>query len=123
MRKVALVFCLIIFLISAWNASAKVLELQVSSKNLNVGDVITVYGKANPNEEVKINVLFEKTLSVKNGIFAFSASSIKVPEGECKVNLVIYNSSDVKVSARKQIFGFLYNYYCKNKKQKINYRH
>jgi len=89
-------------------ASAGVIDFNVRPENPVKGDTVTVSGTAQPNEEVRIDISFEKVVLVSDGKYVFSVDGIKIPDGKNRFTVSAYGCIDLDVSARKQIIGSLY---------------
>jgi len=64
-----LLFCLLIILtlflgVTAFTATAKVTDWELSPENPKIGDTLIISGIASPEEEVEISISFEKTVPV-----------------------------------------------------------
>ena len=86
--KIALTFILLI-----GNANA----FSITPENPAKGDVVTIHGITNPNENIKIEILFEEVVEVQNGKYAFSVKDVKIPEGKNKFSVSAYGCEDLKV--------------------------
>jgi len=62
-------------------ALAEVTEIAISPENPAPGDIVTVSGKASPNEEISVSIDFEKIQSVSNGNYEYRIGKITIPEG------------------------------------------
>lgn len=82
-------------------ADGAVSGFMIVPENPVKGDFMTIYGTADPNEEVRIDISFEKIVSVKNGEYEFSVKGIEILKGENRFTVIAYGCSDLDVSARK----------------------
>ncbi len=89
-------------------ASAEVVDFNIKPENPVKGDIVTIYGTASSNEEVKVDISFEKVVPVQNGEYVFSVNGIKIPERKNKFTVTAYGCIDLDISARRQIIGGLY---------------
>jgi hypothetical protein len=105
-RLLALFFSFLLLLFGV--ANAKVIDFSIKPENPVKGDVVTIYGTASPNEEVQIDISFEKVVPVKNGEYVFSVNGIKIPDGKNRFTVTAYGCRGLDVSARRQIIGGLY---------------
>jgi len=103
-----LVLFFVFLLIDVGLASAEVIDFNIKPENPVKGDIVTIYGTASPNEEVRIDISFEKVVSVRNGEYVFSVNGIKIPDEKNKFTVTAYGCVDLDVSARRQIIGGLY---------------
>jgi hypothetical protein len=79
---------------------AGVVDFSVSPENPVRGDMVTVHGTASPNEEVRIDVSFEKVVPVQNGDYLFTIDDVVIPEGKNRFTVTAYGVDDLKVSVR-----------------------
>ncbi len=108
MRVAGLIKLFFIIFLLVGVSSAKVINFDIKPKNPVKGEVVTIYGTASPNEDVKIDISFEKVVPVQNGEFVFSVKNIKIPNGKNRFTVTAYGCVDLDVSARRQIIGGLY---------------
>lgn len=91
-------FFIIFLLIGVVNAG--VVNFNIKPENPVRGDVVTIYGTAGPNEEVRIDISFEKTVPVRNGEYVFSINGVEIPEGKNRFTVTAYGCDDLKVSVK-----------------------
>lgn len=108
MPRLLTILFFVFLLIGVGIASAEVMNFNIRPENPVKGDVVTIYGTASSNEEVKVDISFEKVVPVQNGEYVFSVNGIKIPEGKNKFTVTAYGCIDLDVSARRQIIGGLY---------------
>ncbi len=107
-KNIPIFFALILILFLNLNtADAAVVDFSVTPENPVRGDVITVSGTAEPGEEVRVDITFEKVVEVKDGEYVFSVSKIKIPDGKNRFTVTAYGCIDLDVSARRLIIGSL----------------
>ena len=79
---------------------AEVVDLSITPENPVKGDVVTVSGKAQPNERVRIDVSFEKSVPVQEGRYEFSVSGVQIPSGDNRFTVIAEGCDDLKVSVK-----------------------
>lgn len=94
------IFCIIIALAICLPASAAVTDFDVSPEDPVKGDEVTLSGNAQPGEEVKIEISFEREINVQDGKYEFSLDSVKIPEGENKFTVIARGCEDLNVSVK-----------------------
>lgn len=72
---------LLILLLSAGCAAAAVTNLHVSPANPQVGDTVTVRGKASPNEVIYATVIYSESVPVTNGEYCCDMGEVSIPAG------------------------------------------
>jgi len=77
---------------------ASVTELNVEPEVINPGEVITITGKAAPNEEVWLRSSFELLLDVEDGRYFREFRGVHFPEGEKKFSVRAENVKNIRVS-------------------------
>ena len=108
-RTITLFLLFISFIILLTSISgAKVLDFYIKPENPVKGDKVTIYGTADPNEEVRIDITFEKIVPVKDGKYIFSIERIDIPISKNKFTVTVYGCTDLFVSARRVIIGDIY---------------
>jgi|Deesub1362B_J571_1020462.scaffolds.fasta_scaffold00093_19 hypothetical protein len=98
MRSALILFFIGVVFLST--VRAEVVDLSVSPENPVRGDMVTVYGTASPNEEVRVDVSFEKVVPVQNGEYLFTIDDVVIPEGKNRFTVTAYGANDLKVSVR-----------------------
>lgn len=98
----------LLFVLLTGLSSAEVVDFGVKPENPVKGDVVTIYGTAGPNEEVRIDISYERDVPVQNGEYIFSVDGIEIPDGKNKFTVTAYGCADLDVSARRRIIGGLY---------------
>ncbi|MFP3910395.1 MAG: hypothetical protein ACLFVX_11135 [Archaeoglobaceae archaeon] len=93
------IFCMIIALAICLPAGA-VTNLDISPENPVKGDEVTLSGRAQPGEEVKIEISFEREINVQDGKYEFSLGSVKIPKGENKFTVIARGCEDLNVSVK-----------------------
>lgn len=91
---------LVFFILCSTTACASVLDFKIQPENPTKGDIVTIYGTADPSEEVKIDISFEKTVPVQSGDYTFSVSGVNIPEGKNRFTVTAYGCDNLKVSVR-----------------------
>jgi hypothetical protein len=94
------VFVLLFFIFTVLIGTANAVDFNISPENPVKGNVVTIYGTANPNEDVKIEISFEKVVPVQNGEYVFSVNGVKIPEGKNRFTVTAYGCDDLKVSVK-----------------------
>jgi hypothetical protein len=100
MKKIALLFVLL-FLIAVVAVEAKVIDLEVKPEKPVKGQEVTIQGRAEPGENVKIIISFKKDVQVENGEYTFSVENVNIPEGKNGVTITVRGCTDLKVSSTK----------------------
>lgn len=77
--SVIIVGVLLILLLSAGCAAAAVTNLHISPAHPQVGDTVTIQGKASPNEVIYANVTFSESTPVTNGEFCCDLGEVSIP--------------------------------------------
>lgn len=98
--KLFILFFVASLLIGVGLASAKVIDFNIKPENPVKGDVVTIYGTASPNEEVRVDISFEKIVPVRNGEYVFSVNGVKIPKGKNKFTVIAYGCDNLKVSVK-----------------------
>lgn len=73
--------------------SAEVTELNVDPQVVDPGDVITISGRASPDEEVWLSSSFKLSLTVSDGEYDYPLKGVKIPSGE---NIFVITAENVK---------------------------
>ncbi len=90
-------------------SSAKVINFSIKPENPVKGDLVTIYGTASPNEEVKIDIAFERVVQVKNGEYVFEVNGINIPVKKNRFTVTSYGCIDLDVSAKWKIIDSIYS--------------
>ncbi|MBO8183036.1 MAG: hypothetical protein H0Z28_09630 [Archaeoglobus sp.] len=101
---------LLFFILIALNCKlihAEVIDFSISPEKPVKGDLVEIYGKTNPNEEVKVEIQFEKIIAVENGRYSFSISGLKIPEGKNRFTVTAHPCDNLKVSV-KLLFNLIW---------------
>lgn len=93
-------FFIVFLLIGLGSVSAKVIDFNIKPKNPVKGNVVTICGTASPDEDVKIDISFEKVVPVQNGEYVFSVNRIKIPNGKNRFSVTAYGCDNLKVSVK-----------------------
>lgn len=88
-------------------AVAEVSQISISPEDPSPGDVVTVTGKASPNEVISASVSFEKKQPVSGGIFTYFLSGVTIPEGSDSFGLVATGVDDLKIEVRLPVLGYV----------------
>lgn len=100
--------------------SAAVTELNVNPEVINhPGDVITVSGKASPNEEVWLSSSFELSLPISDGKYSREFVGIHFPEGEKEFSVRAENVKTLQVSVPDAIAGMTATFICDGETIKV----
>lgn len=95
-----LYFSLIVVAGTAVGVDAEVVNFDVKPANPVKGDVVTIAGQAQPNENVTIKVLFGNVVPVEDGRYTFFLPKINIPETVNRFTLRAEGCDDVKVSIK-----------------------
>nr|QNO53213.1 hypothetical protein HNLOENAD_00013 [Methanosarcinales archaeon ANME-1 ERB6] len=98
-----ILFVLLFHLVNA--VGAEVIDFNVKPENPVNGEVVTIYGEAQPEEEVRIEISFENVVQVKDKGYVFSVEKMKIPEGENRLTVRAEGCENLKVSVRRFILG------------------
>jgi hypothetical protein len=79
-------------------SGADVTELNINPEVVVQGKVISIYGKASPNETVWITSSFVISLPVSDGKYSAEFEDIFFPPGEKKFSVTAENVEDIRVS-------------------------
>lgn len=72
---------LILALLTISPAAAAVSSWELSPENPTHGDTLRIKGSASPEEEVEIQVTFEKAVQASGGKYEYILEDVKIPEG------------------------------------------
>lgn len=72
---------LILALLTISPAAAAVSSWEISPENPTLGDTLRIKGSASPEEEVEIQVTFEKDVQASGGEYEYTLEDVKIPEG------------------------------------------
>jgi PGF-CTERM protein len=100
-RKSALLIILTMFLLILLPitlTSAEVTELKVTPQVADPGDIISITGKASPNEPVWISSSFELPLTVSDGTYSREFIGIDFPKGEKDFSVTAENVKNIQIS-------------------------
>ena len=81
-------------------SNAEVLDFNINPESPFKGDLVTIYGNASSNEEVRIKISFEKIIPVENGRYIFSISGVKIPEGKNVFSVTAYDCKNLRVGVK-----------------------
>lgn len=100
MSRLIFVFYFFLLLLLIGTGIADAVTVNIKPENPVKGDVVTIYGTAGPNEEVRVDISFEKTVTVRDNRYIFSVDGVKIPEGKNKFTVMAYGCENLKVSVR-----------------------
>lgn len=108
MKKIALLLILFLYLYvslivtagTAAGAKAEVLNFEVKPANPVKGEVVTIDGQTQPNENVTIKVSFEKVVPVEDERYSFFVPKINIPMVENRFTITAEGCDDLKVSIK-----------------------
>lgn len=72
---------LILALLTILPAAAAVDSWEISPENPTLGDTLRIKGSASPEEEVEIQVSFEKDVQASGGEYEYILEDVKIPDG------------------------------------------
>lgn len=72
---------LILTLLTISPSSATVSSWEISPEEPNLGDTLRIKGSASPEEEVEVQVTFEKDVQASDGKYEYILENVKIPEG------------------------------------------
>ena len=78
--------------------SAEVTELNVNPQIVVPGDLVSISGKASPNEGVWLSSSFELSLHVSDGKYSCDFSDIYFPKGKKKFSVTAENVKNIRAS-------------------------
>lgn len=99
MKKIALSI-LVLFVVVPSIAFAGIIDFDVKPTNPVKGDVITIAGQVQPNENITIKVSFGNVVPVEDGRYTFFLPKINIPETVNRFTLRAERCDDVKVSIK-----------------------
>ena len=94
------IFSFILLIVGTGLAKSEVVDFKIIPENPVKGDVVTIQGTASPNEDVRIDVSFEKVVTVQNGEYLFSVNGVKIPSGKNRFTVTAYGCDNLKVSVK-----------------------
>ena len=94
-----LLLCVFIGMAFITTSNASVTELNANPQIVDSGEVISITGKASPNEEVWLSASFEHSLSVSDGKYSREFSGVHFPSGEKTFSVTVENVKNVRVSS------------------------
>ncbi|MEM2925587.1 MAG: hypothetical protein QXJ68_07875 [Methanocellales archaeon] len=103
MRSLAIAIFLSLLLLNALGEAA-VIELKISPSSAYCGDIITISGRAQPNEKVTISSSFKKTVLVDRGKYVYRLYGVYIPPGENSFTVVAGNTKNLQVSVKMLIW-------------------
>jgi hypothetical protein len=95
-----LYFSLIVVAETAVGVDAEVVNFDVKPANPVKGDVVTIAGQAQPDENITIKVSFGNVVPVEDGIYTFFLPKMHIPETVNRFTLRVEGCDDVKVSVK-----------------------
>ncbi len=101
--KIAVLFVLLFLFVNA--VGAEVINFNVKPENPMKGEDVTIYGEAEPEEELRIEISFENVVLVKDNKYVFSVEKMKIPEAENRFTVRAEGCDNQKVSVRRFILG------------------
>ncbi|MDQ1276896.1 MAG: hypothetical protein QG610_2474 [Euryarchaeota archaeon] len=72
---------LILTLLTISPSSATVSNWEISPEEPTLGDTLRIKGSASPEEEVEVQVTFEKDVQASDGKYEYILENVKIPEG------------------------------------------
>lgn len=72
---------LILVILTISPAAAAVNSWEISPERPVLGDTLLIKGSASPDEEVEVQVIFEKAVEVFGGEYDYTLEDVKIPEG------------------------------------------
>lgn len=99
MKKILFVF-LILIAATVTVVEAEVINFEVEPQNPIKGEVVTIYGQTQPNENVTIRISFEKVVQVEDKKYTFFVPKINIPEAENRFTVTAEGCEDLKVSIK-----------------------
>ena len=99
LRKILFVF-LILIVVAVTVVEAEVINFAVEPANPIKGEVVTIHGQAQPNEDVTIRILFEKVVQVEDKKYTFFVPKINIPEAENRFTVTAEGCEDLRVSIK-----------------------
>jgi hypothetical protein len=72
---------LLLILLTISPAAAAVSSWEISPEKPVPGDTLRIKGSASPEEEVEVQVTFEKTVQASGGEYEYTLQDVKIPEG------------------------------------------
>jgi len=88
-------------------SSGEDINFNITPDNPVKGDIITVYGHANPNGLIKAAVTFEGDLHLENGEYTISVRGLDIPFENIKFTAFVYGCKTLELSGRKPLWGEL----------------
>lgn len=98
--KITLISAVLSFLIFTDMASATVADLSITPENPVRGDKVILHGNAQPGEKVRVEIFFQKNVTVQNGKYLFPLDNVKIPEEKNKFTVVARGCDNLKVSVK-----------------------
>ena len=96
---------LILTLLTISPSAATVNSWGISPEEPTLGDTIQIKGSASPEEEVEVQVTFEKSVQASNGKYEYILEDVKIPEGFNNCFTVQANgASDLNVRVKMLIW-------------------
>jgi hypothetical protein len=72
---------LILILLTISPVAAAVSSWEISPEEPVLGDTLRIKGSASPEEEVEVQVTFEKRVQASGGTYEYTLEDVKIPEG------------------------------------------
>lgn len=91
---------LLIFSLLLLAYPARGITLAISPENPVVGEEITMWGLASPNEILWPSITFEKTVNVANGKYSYRLYAIKIPSGQNNFAVTAKNVKNLNVRVK-----------------------
>lgn len=86
-------------------AAAAVSSWDLSPENPVLGDTLRIKGSASPEEEIEVQVTFEKTAQVSGGEYEYILEGVKIPEGfKNRFTVQASGASDLNVRVKMLIW-------------------
>ena len=100
MKKILFVFLILIIVVVDVVAEAEVANFVVTPQNPVKGEVVTIYGQAQPDENVTIRISFVKLVHVEDKKYTFFVPKLNIPETENRFTVTSEGCDGLKVSVK-----------------------
>ncbi|OPY19885.1 MAG: hypothetical protein A4E24_01475 [Methanomethylovorans sp. PtaU1.Bin093] len=91
---------LLTVLLSVCCAAAAVTDLQISPENPYVGDSVTIYGTASPNEVLSASVTFVQNAAASNGEYKYDPGKVSIPKSTTNSIITVKGAKDLTISTK-----------------------
>ena len=100
MKKILFVLLILIIVVVDVVAEAEVGNFVVTPQNPVKGEVVTIYGQAQPDENVTIRISFVKLVHVEDKKYTFFVPKLNIPETENRFTVTSEGCDGLKVSVK-----------------------